>query len=366
MQRGGGSKDTWVLSEGPVSPVTLLRPAGAAVEITRGGTELPSRVADNLFWLGRYVERAEGTARLLRAILGRLSDTSGESPELPTLAEALAVQTKVEPTFVLSDGHGGRTLSERGIVAFVQDETSARTLRSTLAAAQRLGAVVRDQISLDTWRVLNQMDHALPRGRLRLASALDGLNRLILSLAAFSGLGIESMTRGQGWRFADMGRRLERGIQLASLLRCTLVAPHAALDSLLEALLEVGDVSITYRRRYLGSVQLAPVVDLLVLDEANPRSLAFQLAAIEAHVRRLPRDKSLPTRSSEEKLAMALLTRVRIFDAIDLCAPGQQAARTRLDEVLRSFTADLASLSDGITRSYLSHALPSHRMGGGR
>ena len=75
---------------------------------------------------------------------------------------------------------------------------------------------------------------------------------------------------------------------------------------------------------------------------------------------------SLPTRSSEEKLAMALLTRVRIFDAIDLCAPGQQAARTRLDEVLRSFTADLASLSDGITRSYLSHALPSHRMGGGR
>jgi uncharacterized alpha-E superfamily protein len=366
MQRGGGSKDTWALSEGPVSPITLLRPAGAPVEITRGGAELPSRVADNLFWLGRYVERAEGTARLLRAILARLADTSGESPELPTLAEALAVQTKVEPTFVVTDAHGGRTLGERGILSFVQDESSARTLRSTLAAAQRLGAVVRDQISLDTWRVVNRMDQALPRGRLRLASAIDGLNRLILNLAAFSGLGIESMTRGQGWRFADMGRRLERGTQLASLIRCTLVGPHAALDSLLEALLQVGDVTITYRRRYLGSLQLAPVVDLLLLDETNPRSLAFQLAALEGHVRRLPRDQSLPTRSSEEKVALAMLTRIRLLDVGDLCAPAQHATRTRLDEVLRSFTADLAALSDGITRSYLSHALPSHRLGGGR
>ncbi len=364
MQRGGGSKDTWALSEGPVSPITLLKPAGAPVELSRGGGELPSRVADNLFWLGRYVERAEGTARLLRGILARLADGSGDAPELPTLAEALAVQAKVEPTFVVSDASGARSLSERGILAFAQEESSARTLRSTLAAAQRLAAVVRDQISLDTWRVLNQLDHALPRGRLRLAAALEGLNRSILSLAAFSGLGVESMTRGLGWRFADMGRRLERGAHLAGLLRSTLVAPHAALDNLLEALLEVGDVSITYRRRYLGNLQLMPVVDLLLLDETNPRALAFQLAALDAHVRRLPRDESLPTRSPEEKLALAMLTRVRLLDVGDLCAPGPNAMRARLDEVLRGFAGDLAALSDSITRSYLSHALPSRQLGG--
>jgi uncharacterized circularly permuted ATP-grasp superfamily protein/uncharacterized alpha-E superfamily protein len=366
MQRGGGSKDTWVLSEGPVNPITLLRPAGAAVEITRGGAEMPSRVADNLFWLGRYVERAEGTARLLRSILARLADTAGDSPELPTLGDALAVQTKVEPTFVLTDSHGGRSLGERAILGFLQDDQPPRGLRATLAAAQRLGSVVRDQISLDTWRVVNQMALTLPRGRLRPAAALDALNRLILNLAAFSGLGIESMTRGQGWRFADMGRRLERAAQLASLLRSTLVGAAVVPDSLLEALLEVGDVSITYRRRYLGSLQLPPVLDLLLLDETNPRSLAFQLAALEAHVRRLPRDQARAMRTAEEKLALALLTRVRLLDVHDLCASGPQGQRNRLEEMLRSFVADLAALSDGITRSYLSHAAPSHRLGGVR
>lgn len=364
MQRSGGSKDTWVLSDTPVNPITLLRPAGARVELSRGGAELPSRVADNLFWLGRYVERAEGTARLLRGMLARLADASGEAPELPTLAEALALQSKVEPTFVVADASGARALSERGILGFVQEETPARTLRATLAAAHRLGAVVRDQISLDTWRVLNQLDLALPPGPLRLAAALEGLNRLILTLAAFSGLGVESMTRGQGWRFADMGRRIERGTYLAGLLRSTLVGPHAALENLLEALLEVGDVSITYRRRYLGSLQLAPVLDLLLLDETNPRSLAFQLASLDAHVRRLPRAESLPTRSPEEKLALAMLTRVRLLEVDDLCAPGPNATRARLDTALRGFANDLAGLSDTITRSYLSHAQPSRQLGG--
>src|SRR5262249_56146295 len=98
----------------------------------------------------------------------------------------------------------------------------------------------------------------------------EGWNRLIVTVAAFSGLGVESMTRGQGWRFADMGRRLERGAYLTGLLRATLVGPHAALENLLEALLEVGDVSITYRRRYLGSLQLVPVVDLLLPPAPNP------------------------------------------------------------------------------------------------
>jgi uncharacterized circularly permuted ATP-grasp superfamily protein/uncharacterized alpha-E superfamily protein len=364
MQRGGGSKDTWVLSEGPVNPITLLRPAGAPVELSRGGAGLPSRVADNLFWLGRYVERAEATARLLRGILARLADASGEAPELPALAEALATQAKVEPTFVVADANGARSLSERGILGFIQEESPARTLRATLGAAQRLGAVVRDQISLDTWRVLNQLDQALPRGRMRLGAALEGLNRLVLTLAAFSGLGVESMTRGQGWRFADMGRRIERGGYLAGLLRGTLVGPHAALENLLEALLEVGDVSITYRRRYLGNLQLAPVLALLLLDESNPRSLAFQLTALDAHVRRLPRDESLPTRSPEEKLALAMLTRVRLLDVEDLCTPGPNATRGCLDGALRGFANDLAALSDDITRSYLSHAQASRQLGG--
>ena len=159
MQRGGGSKDTWVLSDGPVNPITLLRPAGAPVELSRGGAELPSRVADNLFWLGRYVERAEGDGaaaarhpRPARRRVGRGARAADAG------RGARRRRRKVEPTFVVTDASGGRSLSERGILGFVQEETPARTLRATLGAAQRLGAVVRDQISLDTWRVLNQLD----------------------------------------------------------------------------------------------------------------------------------------------------------------------------------------------------------------
>src|SRR5262249_25670003 len=128
MQRGGGSKDTWVSSEGPINPITLLRPAGAPLELSRGGADVPGRRADHLFWLGRYVERAEATARLLRGILARLADGAGDAPELTALADALAVQSKVEPTFVVTDAAGARMLSERGILAFVQEESTARTL----------------------------------------------------------------------------------------------------------------------------------------------------------------------------------------------------------------------------------------------
>ena len=259
MQRGGGSKDTWVLSDGPVSPFTLLRPAGAPVELTRGGGDLPSRVADNLFWLGRYVERAEGTARLLRGILVAAHRRRLRRGARAADARRRARRAEQGRADLRRDGcrrHPCRSASAASL-GFVQDETSARALRATLGAAQRLGAVVRDQISLDTWRVLNQLDAALPRGRLRLGRRARRAEPPDRSrLAAFSGLGVESMTRGQGWRFADMGRRLERGVYLAALLRATLVGPHAALENLLEALLEIADVSITYRRRYLGSLQL--------------------------------------------------------------------------------------------------------------
>jgi uncharacterized circularly permuted ATP-grasp superfamily protein/uncharacterized alpha-E superfamily protein len=369
MQRGGGSKDTWALSEGPVSPLSLLRPPDAPIELSRGGAELPSRVADNLFWLGRYVERAEGTARLLRSILARLADESGPggAPELAVLVTALAEYGRVDAGFAVKETSDGPVVSERALLTFALDETPPLALRATINAAQRLGSIVRDQISLDTWRIVNQLDRTLPRlpasGRLPVGVALDALNRLILSLAAFSGLGVENMTRGQGWRFADMGRRLERAHYVVSLLRSPLRRVRATEGPLLEALLEIMDVGITYRRRYLGTLQVAPVVDLLLVDETSPRSLAFQLAALDGHVAKLPREESLATRSAEARLAMASLTRVRLADVEALCAPDPQGVRTGLGELLAILARDLPGLSDAITRSYLSHAQPSQQLG---
>ncbi len=364
MQRGGGSKDTWVLSDGPVSPLSLLRPAGQPIELTRGGLELPSRVADNLFWLGRYVERAEGTSRLLRTIVNRLASeaATGEVPEVAALVRALNERGRSEPAGPEPPADAA------GLATFALAGPPSRRLRATLAAAQRLGSILRDQISLDTWRVLTALDDHLPDPATAaiqpLASALDAMNRLVLSLAAFSGLGVENMTRGQGWRFADIGRRLERATYTAALVRSCLGRVRASEAPILEALLDVTDVGITYRRRYLGTLQLAPVLDLLLLDETNPRSLAFQLVAIDEHVASFPRDESRAVRRNEERLALTCLSRIRLADLGALCTAGLERTRLHLDGLLTGVSDDLVALSDAITRSYLSHAEASRQLGG--
>lgn len=369
MQRGGGSKDTWIRSHGPVPPVTLLRPAGAPIELTRGGSELPSRVADDLFWLGRYTERAESQARLLRAILSRLGDESGAGAEVMTLVDAYAEQARIAPSFAYEASGDGPRLSERALVSAAFEPPRGRSVRAAVAAAQRLGAVVRDQISLDTWRTLGLLERDVAQlasgGPFAPGVALSVLNRLVLGLASFSGLAMESMTRGQGWRFADMGRRIERALHTAGLLRATLARPRDTEAPLLDALLDVLDLGITYRRRYLGALELIPVLDLVLLDETSPRSVAFQLVELEKHVGQLPRDETRATRSAEERLALTSTTRLRLADVGALATVDPSGRRAHLAGLLSALDQDLLALSDAITRSYLSHAETSRPIGGG-
>ncbi len=362
MQRGGGSKDTWVGSEGPVSAMTLLRPAGASIELTRGGSELPSRVADNLFWLGRYVERAEGTVRVLRAVLSRLADAASgsEVPELPTLLDALAAHCGLETGLAEEEDVADTASRERAVLDFLRAHAPPRVLRATLASAQRLASISRDQISLDTWRVLNQLEshlHALDMPRaLTLGEAIERMNQLVLAMAAFNGLSVENMTRGQGWRFTDLGRRIERGLFLVTLFESTMVVPSSDETRLLEALLEIADSSITYRRRYLGTVQPAPVLDLLVTDETNPRALVFQVRALAEHVERLPRAGGEALRTGEERTAIAALARLRLAAPDELARRDPDGERGRLADLLERLAAELVTLSDSVTESYLSHS----------
>ena len=121
-----------------------------------------------------------------------------------------------------------------------------------------------------------------------MGAAQDRLNHAIITLSAFAGLVMEGMTRGDGWRFLDIGRRLERALQMAELLRYSLAAEIRRTSGVLEAVLEIADSSITYRSRYLTSLQTDLVLDLLLVDEANPRSIAFQLARLKEHIDQLP------------------------------------------------------------------------------
>jgi uncharacterized alpha-E superfamily protein len=375
LQQGGGSKDTWVLTTGPVSTFSMLRPTVGPVELSRGGNDLPSRAADNLFWLGRYVERAESQVRLLRGILVRLTEKSGlaEVPELPQLLRALTNLFQSFPGFVGDGAEARLAHPEEELYAMVFDQERAGSLAYTLQALYRVAGSVRDRISMDMWRVLSGLDLYETRQRhdwtgeevqelTTLSDLLDLLNRSVITLAAFGGLAIESMTRGHGWRFLDMGRKIERSLHMVGLIRATLatVAPHEG--PLLEALLEVADSSMTFRRRYLSSLQAAPVLDLLLADESNPRSLAYQLVCLNDDVNHLPHDTPHAGRGPEQRLALSLLTLLQLADIDRLAAVSAKNTRPHLEELLTRLEADLPVLSDRITHHFLSHLQTSRHL----
>lgn len=387
MQRGGGSKDTWVLADEPVGNFSLLPSPNRPVRLSRAGGDLSSRHADNFYWLGRYVERAENVVRLLRGILVRLTEKSGmaEVPELPILLRVLTSQTQTYPGFLDHSRPDTIEEPEGEILSVIFDRDRPGSLAATLALIPQVASKVRDRISVDMWRTLghlmvdmmadltatakasdndeetHELDGIDARGVL--SDVLELLDAGISRLAAFSGLVAENLTRGQSWTFLDMGRRVERLLQMSSLLRGTLGAESRNEGPVLEALLEIADSAMTYRRRYLSTLQAAPVLDLLLADETNPRSLGFQLVALAESIDRLPRDPALPGRSAEQRLVLATLTEVRLAELDDLARADETGRRPRLERLLNRLESDLPVLSDIIAASYFSHLQTSRHLG---
>lgn len=369
MQRGGRAKDTWVLSTGPVSTFSMLPTTGTSTVITRGGGDLPSRVADNLFWLGRYAERAEAVTRLLREVIARLTEKAGlgEVPELPTLIRALAFVTDTQANFFGSGPEQRLTADpESEVLATVFDHRRPGSLANTLNILARVATTVRDRISTDMWRVLSGLEiHIPPEGvgnQLGLGDALDVLNNTVLGLAAFGGLAADSMTRGLAWQFLDMGRRLERSMQIGTLIRETLTSPGASEGPVLEALLEVADSSMTYRRRYLGGVEVAAVLDLLLLDEGNPRSLGFQMACLFDDVEKLPKLPGREGRTPEQRVILSTLTALRLAEVNLLATVSHRDSREDLKSLLNRLIDELPLLSDRISESYFTHLQTSRHL----
>jgi uncharacterized alpha-E superfamily protein len=377
MQKGGGSKDTWVLTDGPVSPFSLLPTIVQPVELRRDGGDLPSRSADDLYWLGRHIERVEGKVRLARGLLIRLTDQSSpvEVPELPSLLRALSTQSRLQPASLGEDAADRLATIEGELSSILLDEDRIGGLPSTIHSLHRVAAKVRDRLSTDMWRILNgldleedlsrefedvaieEQDSATVRDhdlRRRLETMREIMDRRVIGLAAFSGLVAESMTRGQGWRFLDMGRRLERSIQLNDMLRL-LVTANASEGPLLESLLLVADSTMTYRRRYMNQLQTAPVLDLLLADEANPRSVAYQLAALSDSIDQLPRNETAPGRSEQQRIILSVLTRLRVADVDNLVRVVESGRRTGLHDLLTHLDNEIPVLNDALTRTYFSH-----------
>ncbi|MBE2282221.1 MAG: circularly permuted type 2 ATP-grasp protein [Prosthecobacter sp.] len=364
MQKGGSSKDTWVLSDGPVENVTLLSATRTPVELRRVGHNLGSRVANHLFWLGRYAERAESTARLLRSTLLRCSPESGmsETPLLLPLLEALRSLGIIEQVPSATLLAAQQEQIEARLLQAIFDADHPSSIRSNVAHIQRIGVLLRDRISVDTWRVISQLSDALDAADnsasvTPMSDALNVLTRIILELASFHGLAKENMTRAQGWMFLDMGHRIERTVYISELLLAGLRSADAENPSLLEAILEVGDSTITYRNRYSLLPQLAAVYDLLMLDELNPRGLRFQFQRIEGHFRHLPREQNSALLTPAMRVLIENSTRLQLCDPTELARvePGQWSA-SQVAKLLQQLIDAMPALSDAMSAGYFAHS----------
>ncbi|MDB5807438.1 MAG: hypothetical protein JWN73_4760 [Betaproteobacteria bacterium] len=280
-QRGGGSKDTWVLSTAPVSNFSLLRRTIGPQDLVRSNVHLSSRVAENLFWLGRYMERCDNTARLMRVTLGRLIDGAFDTPG----KESACLMAICQFAGLLDhDMEATRDAVEARILESLSADTG---LGASLHQLLRIAMQLRERLSLDNWRTLNHMlaDQAeWERKPPALADALTALDRTTASLMTLAGFALDGMTRDQGWRFLSMGRRLERMQFLCMSLQQALSLPR---DAELDWLLELADSIVTYRARYMARPEWLPLLDLLLLDTGNPRSIAFQLFGLNDYLLRL-------------------------------------------------------------------------------
>jgi len=395
MQRGGGSKDTWVLSDTPVDKFTLQRSRDLPVALNRGGTsDLPSRAADNLFWLGRYAERCEHLVRVLRCILVRLTGESGAGSTVNTstgvewnsLMKLHASLASANSRMAEDDPQGHLDLArdfEQEILSLIFEEDRSDSLHANLSRTSRAAASVRDRLSSDFLRAVSHLG-----GLARIASATNAagtntagtntgvagvessawgyvspgdalavLNRCIGTLSSLRGIELENVTRGPGWHFLGVGRRIERSIQLVHLFRAIIVPLTPETVPMLEMLLEVCDSAMTYRSRYFTTMQAAPVLDLLMNDETNPRSLRFQMADLSEHCAFLARtlegaDWPVARQRRVEEAAANLFE----ADVQTLCQPGADGKRPYLDGLLATVDAVLPAFSDALTNTWFSHA----------
>jgi uncharacterized circularly permuted ATP-grasp superfamily protein/uncharacterized alpha-E superfamily protein len=358
MQEGGASKDVWVLGDGPVEEATLLLGVGADVELRRVGNNLPSRLADNFFWLGRYNERLDGAARLLRATLLRFSPDVGGSG----LRQLMPMMRTMELRDQMPVGSARLDRStealEGDFLEAIHGVARSCSLRVLAERLVHLAMLVRDRTSNDVWRVLSHLERelAVEVSTWSVGDVIGVLNRVLILVSAFKGMARENMTRSQGWRFLDLGQRLERALAVSGFLTETLTSVDAEHPSVLESVLEVADSTITYRSRYNLLPNLVAVYDLILLDETNPRSLLFQLLQMQKHVERLPRPAQRVLLGEDEKVLLEAITRVRLLDPRELAAHRGALMDSEVARTLAMVGKALPQMSEILSAGYFSHS----------
>lgn len=365
-------KDIWVLAPVTQPHVSLLRQAHGPILVTRDGKDLPSRVADSLFWMGRYGERLDNRTRLLREALGNLLE-DGQLPldatllpdlftaleinlpdfdseeETPALIKARKMNTRAGRQFIL--------LREKLLELFAEHTSDG--LPWLFSHFLRNSRAVRDHLGDDAWRTLNslrQKFNDLPHTQ-GASGGRRNLEELVTYLAAFFGLCNETMPHHYGWRFMDIGRFIERLITSLELLKLALITAEKPGIPLWEVVLATTDNLTVYRRRYRSQLHPAAILDLLLFDETNPRSVGYMLKRLGRQIERLPQPNTSPFRSLETRLVIQATSQLHLVDLDSLVDLERSAeAKQALEDLLNQLLEPISQLSEAISNSHFSHA----------
>lgn len=373
MQRGGMAKDTWVLTDGAVDLSTLLKPSLGVRDLVHSGSNLTSRVVESLFWLGRYSERFDNTARFLRVCLQRLHDSGNEmTPELGILlrlGEILEVLSKPEETTGTprkTQAAGARLRQPKPVVQPLEQ----RVLRSLNDPDGKIGLAVdirsavwsatqvKERLSVDHWHTISSLQRrlqALGHQGITIRDALVFIDQVMSASSSLSGFTMDNMTRDDGWRFLVVGRRIERLAFLAQSIGQGLRLLAGRGPVALEWLLELSDSIITYRSRYSRRPELLPTLDLIVLDSDNPHSVFFQIQGIQRYLARMQKTLGeTPIEVLESGAEQLLNLDLAAFEVSSGEAVSSEAC-LKLGDVLVSIAQDAYELSDQLAMRYFTH-----------
>jgi uncharacterized circularly permuted ATP-grasp superfamily protein/uncharacterized alpha-E superfamily protein len=361
----GTLKDVWVLAEDAADVQVPSTRRFHQLAVERGGADLQSRVADNLYWLGRYIERLDNDARLLRATATKVAQgavSPRDAIELRLLGRLLSQADLMDRAAALSAPENAAF--QQGLGAVATDDSGLITV---LDAIQRLTGSMRDRFSIDmitaAGPVMAEVRQRLRAARGNLDPLLAALDDIVRFVAILSGLAQENMTRGTGWRFLDLGRRLERAKFVVTGALAPFTQSPIDWDAAMWVALELCDSTITYRTRYLGQLQPAPVLDLVMLDDSNPRSLVFQLRAIDGHLDYLARVSGVHVPALPESLDHDLNAAVRQFAGDEQVWRHEGLALAMLRDIAADTDHKLDQLSEAITRAYFSHVPAAQAVG---
>ncbi|WP_292950955.1 MULTISPECIES: circularly permuted type 2 ATP-grasp protein [unclassified Neptuniibacter] len=360
-QAGSQSKDTWILASEPEKQTTLIEDNSGIINLAHEAN-LPSRVIENLFWMGRYAERAESNMRLMRTVFMQMNGIE-PLPEKSKkmLLQALSQQTNCLPGFMDIEKLDN---PDQELIDIILDSNRSSSIKSSLLALLTCSEEVKEMLSADTHRIINDIRDNLFELERSYISGLpsapeESLDPLVTTLLAMSGLSHESMLQGVGWKFQEIGRRTERALQTARLIQSLLTTalPQSQQQQILESVLLSVEALITFRRRYRTHTDVAHGLELLMLDETNPRSIIYQLQCLLNHFKDLPQPDSLkPGLSPGEKRLIQSLSNIQMadLDAVSRYDTETQS-RGQLQQLLKEVIKHIEDFSSVLSDQYFDH-----------